>query len=95
MSRILKDVYENDTFTSVFYRLIIVCPRWCFWVRSQSNGAKPKQELPVGFQNKIRLDWLATIPKISQILLNEQYCMRHHAALAVLKTVLFFGPKLD
>lgn len=30
MSRILKDVYENDTFTSVFYRLIIVCPRWCF-----------------------------------------------------------------
>lgn len=68
MSRILKDVYENDTFTSVFYRLIIVCPRWCFRVRSQSDGAKPRQELPVGFQNKITLDWLPTIATISQIL---------------------------
>lgn len=68
MSRILKDVYENDTFTSVFYRLIIVCPRWCFRVRSQSNGATPRQELPAGFQNKIPLAWLATTPKKSQIL---------------------------
>lgn len=66
MSRILKDVYENDTSTSVFYRLIIVCPRWCFRVRSQSNGAKPRQELPVGFQNKITVARLPTIPTISQ-----------------------------